>query len=213
MTHWMKWSLGFIAASLLSGCGILAVGAVTGTTTIMADRRSPGVQAIDLGIQLEAANHLAKRYGDNAHITVTSFNQKVLLTGEAKDAEIKGGAGAYVQSLKNVRSVFNEIVIGPNSSFSARASDTYLASRIKTQMIFTNDLPSNSMNIVVEAGNVYLMGILTKEEAERAKKVASNTSGVKQVFVFFDIISNAEKLRLEQQGKAETSQPDTNVNN
>jgi hypothetical protein len=57
------------------------------------------------------------------------------------------------------------------------------------------------------------MGILTKEEAERAKKVASNTSGVKQVFAFFDIISNAEKLRLEQQGKAETSQPDTNVNN
>ncbi len=211
--HWMKWSLGFIAASLLSGCGILAVGAVTGTTTIMADRRSPGVQAIDLWIQLEAANHLAKRYGDNAHITVTSFNQKVLLTGEAKDAEIKGGAGAYVQSLKNVRTVFNEIVIGPNSSFTARASDAYLASRIKTQMIFTNDLPSNSMNIVVEAGNVYLIGILTKEEAERAKKVASMTSGVKQVFVFFDIISNAEKLRLEQQGKAETSQPDTNVNN
>ncbi len=209
----MKWSLGFMAATLLSGCGILAVGAVTGTTTILADRRSPGVQAIDVGIQLEAGNHLIKRYGDNAHITVTSFNQKALLTGEAKDADIKGGAGAYVKELKNVRSVFNEIIIGPNSSFTARANDTYLASRIKTQMVFTNDLPSNSMNIVVEASNVYLMGILTNEEAERAKKVASNTSGVKQVFVYFDIISNAEKLRLEQQGKAEASQPDRNVNN
>ena len=213
MTSMMKWSLGFMATTLLSGCGVLAVGAVTGTTTILADRRSPGVQAIDVGIQLEAGNHLIKRYGDNAHITVTSFNQKVLLTGEAKDADIKGGAGAYVQSLKNVRSVFNEVVIGPNSSFTARANDTYLASRIKTQMIFTSDLPSNSMNIVVEAGNVYLMGILTKTEAERAKKVASNTSGVKQVFVFFDIISDAERLRLEQEGKADRSQPNTNVNN
>jgi hypothetical protein len=57
------------------------------------------------------------------------------------------------------------------------------------------------------------MGILTKTEAERAKKVASNTSGVKQVFVFFDIISDAERLRLEQEGKADTSQPNTNVNN
>jgi osmotically-inducible protein OsmY len=209
----MRWSLGFLAASLLGGCGILAVGAVTGTSTILADRRSAGVQAIDLGIQLEAGNHLIKRYGDNAHITVTAFNQKVLLTGEAKDADVKGGAGAYVQSLKNVRSVFNETIIGPNSSFTARANDTYLASRIKTQMIFTNELPSNSMNIVVEAGNVYLMGILTKAEAERAKKVASNTSGVKQVFVFFDIISDAEKARLEQQGKADASQPNTNVNN
>jgi hypothetical protein len=69
------------------------------------------------------------------------------------------------------------------------------------------------MNIVVEAGNVYLMGILTKAEAELAKKVASNTSGVKQVFVFFDIISDAEKARLEQQGKADASQPNINVNN
>jgi osmotically-inducible protein OsmY len=80
-------------------------------------------------------------------------------------------------------------------------------------MIFTSDLPSNSMNIVVEAGNVYLMGILTKTEAELAKKVASNTNGVKQVFVFFDIISDAERLRLEQEGKADRSQPNTNVNN
>jgi osmotically-inducible protein OsmY len=135
------------------------------------------------------------------------------LTGEAKDADIKGGAGAYVKELKNVRSIFNEIIIGPNSSFTSRANDTYLASRIKTQMIFTSDLPSNSMNIVVEASNVYLMGILTKAEAERAKKVASNTSGVKQVFVFFDIISDAERLRLEQEGKADRSQPNTNVNN
>jgi len=213
MTRWMKWSLALTATTLLSGCGILAVGAVTGTATILADRRSPGVQAIDLGIQLETGNQLVKRYGDNVHITVTSFNQKVLLTGEAKDADIKGGAGAYTKELKNVRSIFNEIVIGPNSTFAARASDTFLASRIKTQMIFTNSLPSNSMNIVVEAGNVYLMGILTKAESELAKKVASNTSGVKQVFVFFDIISEAEKLRLEKQGKAEASQPDTNVNN
>lgn len=213
MTRWMKWSLALTTTMQLSGCGILAVGAVTGTTTILADRRSPGVQAIDVGIQLEAGNQLIKRYGDNAHITVTSFNQKVLLTGEAKDTDIKGGAAVYLKELKNVRSVFNEIAIGPNSTFTARASDTYLASRIKTQMIFTNDLPSNSMNIVVEAGNVYLMGILTKAESERAKKVASNTSGVKQVFVFFDIISEAEKLRLEKQGKADTSQPDTSVNN
>jgi hypothetical protein len=69
------------------------------------------------------------------------------------------------------------------------------------------------MNIVVEASNVYLMGILTKAEAERTKKVVSNTSGVKQVFVFFDIISDAERLRLEQEGKAVRSQPNTNANN
>lgn len=213
MTRYAKIGISLFAMALLSACGVLAVGAVTGSATVLADRRTPAVQAIDIGIELEAGNQLLKRYGESAHITVTSFNQKVLLTGEAKDADIKGAAGAYVKELKNVRSVFNELVIGPNSTYTARASDAYLASKIKTQMIFTNDLPSNSMNIVVEAGNVYLMGILTQGEAERAKKVASNTNGVKEVFAYFDIISEAEKVRLEKQGKADTSQSNINNNN
>ncbi len=196
-----------ILTSFLSACGVLAVGGVAASAAILADRRSASVQAIDKGIELEAVNALAKRFGDNAHINVTSFNQKVLLTGEVKDADIKGEAGAYVKAMKNARSVYNELVIGPNSSYTARANDSYLESKIKTQMIFTEELPSNSMAIVAEGSSVYLMGILTQKEADIAKKVASNSSGVKEVFVYFDIISDAEKVRLEKQGKADETQP------
>ena len=74
-------------------------------------------------------------------------------------------------------------------------------------MIFTDKLPSNSMAIVAEGTSVYLMGILTQNEADIAKKIASNTNGVKDVFAYFDIISEAEKARLEKQGKADESQP------
>lgn len=198
-----------LISSILSGCGVLAVGGVVAGASVMADRRTPAVQAIDKGIELEAGNALAKRYGDNAHINVTSFNQKVLLTGEAKDADIKGQAGAYVKAMKNVRSVFNELTIGPNSTYTARANDSFLESKIKTQMIFTDKLPSNSMDIVAEGASVYLMGILTQNEAAIAKKVASNADGVKDVYAYFDIISEAEKIRLEKQGKADESQPDS----
>lgn len=191
---------------------MLAVGGVVAGASVMADRRTPAVQAIDKGIELEAGNALAKRYGDDAHINVTSFNQKVLLTGEAKDADIKGQAGAYVKAMKNVRSVFNELIIGPNSSYTARANDTFLESKIKTQMIFTDKLPSNSMAIVAEGSSVYLMGILTQNEAAIAKKVASNADGVKEVYAYFDIISEAEKVRLEKQGKADESQPNSAPN-
>jgi osmotically-inducible protein OsmY len=76
-------------------------------------------------------------------------------------------------------------------------------------MIFTEQLPSNSMAIVAEGSSIYLMGILTQSEADLAKKIASNTSGVKDVYVYFDIISDAEKVRLEKQGKADQSQPDS----
>ena len=74
-------------------------------------------------------------------------------------------------------------------------------------MIFTEQLPSNSMAIVAEGGSIYLMGILTQKEADIAKKVASNANSVKEVFVYFDIISDAEKARLDKQGKADESQP------
>lgn len=198
-----------LIASLLSGCGVLAVGGVVAGASVMADRRSPAVQAIDKGIGLEMGNALDKKFGDSAHINVTSFNQKVLLTGEVKDAGIKEQASAYTKTNKNVRSVFNELIIGSNSSFTARANDSYLESKIKTQMIFTDKLPSNSMAIVAEGSSVYLMGILTQNEAAIAKKVASNTSGVKDVYAYFDIISEAEKLRLEKQGKADESQPNS----
>ena len=194
-------------ASLLSACGLLAVGGVTAGAAVMSDRRTPAVQAIDKGIDLEASNALEKQFGDSAHISITSFNQKVLLTGEAKDVEIKERAAAYVKSMKNVRSVFNELLIGPNSSFIARANDAYLESKIKTQMIFTEQLPSNSMAIVADGSSIYLMGILTQNEASLAKKVASNSNGVKNVYAYFDIISEVEKKRLEKEGKADLTQP------
>jgi osmotically-inducible protein OsmY len=199
--------LATLVATQISGCAVVAVGGVAASATIMADRRTPAVQAIDKGIELEAENALAKRFGDNAHINVTAFNQKVLLTGEVKDDDIKNEAGAYVKAMKNARSVFNDLVIGPNSTYTSRANDSYLESKIKSQMIFTDQLPSNSMAIVAEGSSVYLMGILTQSEAELAKKVASNTSGVKEVFVYFDIISQEEKMRLEKQGKADQTQP------
>lgn len=205
--------LATLIASQISACAVVAVGAastgVVGGIAVMADRRSPAVQAIDKGIALEAENALAKRFGDNAHINVTSFNQKVLLTGEVKDAEIKAEAGSYVKAMKNARSVFNELIIGPNSSYTSRANDSYLESRIKAQMIFTDQLPSNSMAIIAEGSSVYLMGILTQQEADLAKKVASNTNGVKDVYAYFDIISQEEKTRLEKQGKADQTQPNS----
>lgn len=201
--------IAIVIAMQLSACGVLAVGGVAAGAAVMADRRTPGVQAIDKGIELEANNALSKKFGDNAHINVASFNQKVLLTGEAKDLDIKGQAGDYVKAMKNVRSVYNELMIGPNSSYGSRANDSYLESKIKAQMIFTEKLPSNSMDIVAEGSSIYLLGILTQSEADLAKKVASNTNGVKDVYVYFDIISDAEKTRLEKQGKAEQSQPDS----
>ena len=198
--------------SQLSACAVVAVGAVAGSAAILIDRRTPAVQAIDLGIELQANNAILQKYNNDAHINVKSFNQKILITGEAKNNEIKSQITQYASSLKNGRAVYNEVLISPNSSYTSRALDSWMVSRIKTRMIFEKDLPSNSMSIVAESGRVYLMGILTANEAQKAKFIAADTSDVKEVFVYFDIISPAEKARLEQIGKGEISQPSSPAN-
>ena len=152
-----KFLVAVIAVSQLSACGVIAVGGVAATATVMADRRTPGVQAIDKGIELQASGAFDKKFADSAHINVTSFNQKVLLTGEVKDAAIKSEAESYIKGLKNVRSVFNELIIGPNSTYTMRANDTYLESKIKTQMIFTQQRPRYVLRIKVRPVNPELL--------------------------------------------------------
>jgi osmotically-inducible protein OsmY len=194
-------TLGFILAGLgsvtLTGCFPLVAGGMAGGALVIADRRNPGTQAIDRGIQLEAESFLIKKYGDNLHVNVSVFNRRVLLTGEVRTEQLKAEVASSVKAMKNVTEVFNELVAAPLSSLSARANDTYLTTRIKSVFVATEGVPSNSMKVVTEASKVYLMGIVTESEANRAVAIAREVPGVKQVTKVFDLISEADKRRLD----------------
>jgi osmotically-inducible protein OsmY len=191
--------LGAVGATTLSGCFPLVAGGMAGGAMVIADRRNPGTQAIDRGIQLEAESFLIKNYGDNIHVNVTVFNRRVLLTGETRTEGLKLEVANKVKAIKNVADVYNELVAAPLSALSARANDTYLTTRIKGSMIAQEGVPSNSMRVVTEASKVYLMGIVTEAEAERAVNIARSVPGVKQVTKVFDLISEADKRRLDGQ--------------
>ena len=191
--------LGAVGATALSGCFPLVAGGMAGGAMVIADRRNPGTQAIDRGIQLEAESFLIKNYGDNIHVNVTVFNRRVLLTGETRTEGLKLEVANKVKAMKNVVDVYNELVDAPLSGLSARANDTYLTTRIKGSMIAQEGVPSNSMRVVTEASKVYLMGIVTEAEAERAVNIARGVPGVKQVTKVFDLISEADKRRLDGQ--------------
>jgi osmotically-inducible protein OsmY len=186
-----------VSASILSGCFPLVAGGMAGGALVIADRRSPGTQATDRGIQLEAESFLTKKYGDNIHINVSVFNRRVLLTGETRTEAIKTSVEADIKNMKNVTAIFNEMVAAPISGLSARANDSYLTTRIKAILIATEGVPSNSMKVITEASKVYLMGIVTDAEANRAVEIARSVPGVKQVTKVFDLISEADKKRLD----------------
>jgi osmotically-inducible protein OsmY len=185
------------SASALTGCFPLVAGGVAGGALVIADRRNPGTQSIDRGIQLEAESFLIKKYGDNIHVNVSVFNRRVLLTGEVRTDGIKSSVETDVKNMKNVTAVFNEMVPAPISGLSARANDSYLTTRIKGAFVATEGVPSNSMKVITEASKVYLMGIVTDAEANRAVEIARSVPGVKQVTKVFDLISEADKKRLD----------------
>ena len=138
--------------------------------------------------RLKASHAVKQELGEKNNITVTSYNRNVLLTGEAVDAASKEAAEKAVRTVDNVRNITNEIMIDTKSTFSERNNDTYITSKVKARMVKENRFPSNYVKVVTEATTVFLLGIVTKQEAEDAVDIARSTSGVGKVVKVFEYI-------------------------
>jgi osmotically-inducible protein OsmY len=88
--------------------------------------------------------------------------------------------------VESVRNVVNEIQIGPPTSYGARSNDSYITSKVKARLLDNKIVSPNYVKVVTEAGTVYLMGMVTRKEAEAAAAVASTTSDVKKVVKVFE---------------------------
>jgi osmotically-inducible protein OsmY len=122
---------------------------------------------------------------DNNHINVTTFNQIVLLTGEATTPQIREEAESAARSVDGVNQVYNQILIKGPSSGLTRASDAWITAKIKTQMLATKDLKSSTIKVITENGTVYLMGIVNREQADGAVFIARQVNGVQKVIKIF----------------------------
>lgn len=119
------------------------------------------------------------------HIAICTFNNVVLLTGQTTAPSLAQKAEALARDTAGVNRVYNQITIkGPSSSLT-RASDSWLTTKIKTQLLATKGLHSGSIKVVSENGNVYLMGVVTHEQADIAVSVAREVSGVQRVIKVF----------------------------
>lgn len=189
-----------IAAVLVSllgtGCAPLLIGgAMVGGVNVATDRRTSGTQLEDETIEVKAASRLREQIGDKAHINVNSYNRVALITGEANSEETRARVEALVGGVENVQKVLNEVAIGPSSSLTGRSNDVVIQGKIKAKLIDARDLISNAFYVVVERGNVYLMGRVSEREANRATEIARQVSGVRKVIRAFEIISEEELAR------------------
>jgi osmotically-inducible protein OsmY len=175
------------AIPLLDGCApaVVAVGVGYGAV-VAGDQRSTGAQLDDQTIEIKIATTVGGKWGNEVHLNATSYNGVVLLTGEAPSTIVQDEITKIAKSTDRVRSVQNEMVIGPVTDLSARTNDTYITSKVKTRLLEDEKLKALYVKVVTERGVVYLMGIMTREEGNQAAQVAATTSGVARVVKVFE---------------------------
>jgi osmotically-inducible protein OsmY len=176
-------------AALLQGCAPLVVGgAVAGGAMVAVDRRQPDIMATDERIEIQATNRINELFKDKGHINVTSFNRQVLLTGEAPTEALRQDAERSAATTPEVRGVVNDLQVRAPSDLSQRSNDTYLTSVVKSRFVTAQKFNPIHVKVVTEAGTVYLMGLVTRREADDATQLARTTSGVKRVVRVFEYL-------------------------
>ena len=188
---------GMVALSL-QGCVEMVLGTAVVGTFAASDRRTFGAQTEDKSIIFKGETRASKLVGDAGHVNVTSFNRKVLLTGEVKDHQMKNMVEREIARIEGVLSVVNELEVAGVSSFTSRSSDSLITSKVVASFVDAKDIFSNSFKVVTERGNVYLMGRVTQREGARAAEIVSGISGVHRVIKVFDYISEEELKSMSQ---------------
>ncbi|MCB1957029.1 MAG: BON domain-containing protein [Rhodocyclaceae bacterium] len=197
-------TLALLAATLpaLQGCfPVVAAGAATGAF-MAADRRSSGAYVEDEGLEWKVGNRVKERFGDAAHVNVTAFNRVVLLTGEISDESSRAALDQIAAGVPNVRGVTNEVQVAGVSSLTSRGNDAVVTSKVKARFVDANTFGANHVKVVTEAGTVFLMGLVTRGEADNATEIARTTSGVRKVVRVFEYITPEEAKNLQLQGKS-----------
>jgi osmotically-inducible protein OsmY len=175
---------------LAQGCVPLVIGGAATGVAVAQDRRTAGTMADDESIEAKASGRIRNRYGngDDPHISVISYNRSVLLVGQAPDAQTKAEVERIVRGVENVRNVLDEIVVSGATSFGTRSNDALITSKVKARFIDAQKFNVLYVKVVTENGVVYLLGLVTKQEANDASEIARTTSGVQKVVRVFEYI-------------------------
>lgn len=176
-----------LSVTTIQGCAVLVVGAGVGAASAAHDRRTLGVQLDDktaasrISVALSEVEALKA-----ASITVQVFNGTALLVGQAPTNELIQLAQQTASSVKNIKKLHNQIRLGRPISTSDAAHDVWLASKVKTQLLADKRVDGLNIEIEVEHGEVFLMGLVNQQEANIAVDIARNIEGVKQVVKAFE---------------------------
>jgi len=180
-----------LSALLLQGCVAAAVvGSAAVGTKAATDPRTVGTQVDDRTLKLSVNSALGKdeQIKKSARSNVTAYQGKVLLVGQAPDTELASRAKQIAMGVEGETEVYNEIRQGQPISLGTASSDTWITTKVRSQLLGSDQVKSSNVKVTTENGEVFLLGLVTEREASAAADIASRVSGVKHVTTAFTFI-------------------------
>ena len=187
-----------LVLTVVSQLGCVAA-VVTGAAVGMMsahDRSTLGAQTDDQTIEIKAPQRLLQAIRNSTAVNVIVFNRRALLVGQVLDETEKRAAEQAIARIENVQAVYNELSVGSGSTLSRQASDGYISTKVKASLIDVGGVAANHVKVVTEDGVVFLLGLVTRSEADRAAAVASRVSGVRKVVTLFETITEVDANRV-----------------
>ncbi|MCB1735364.1 MAG: BON domain-containing protein [Gammaproteobacteria bacterium] len=186
--------LGLIAA-LLCGCAPVIIGGAAATGGAVAhDRRTTGSVVEDQTIGFKIRDRLNPQNGfteESSDIGISSFNGLVLLTGTVTDNALRQRAETQAREVEKVRIVYNEIRLGPPSSMQEDADDLFITTQAKAELFHVEGqgaIDPLRVSVTTVSGTVYLMGLLTRAEADAVTEEIRHIGGVNKVIRLFEYL-------------------------
>jgi osmotically-inducible protein OsmY len=179
--------LAYFSASIAGCAGVLVGGAAT-SAVVVHDERTTGTFIEDQAIELKAIEAIRGNVElkEQTHISVTSYNQVALVTGQAPTEELRQTAISIISRVEKVRHVYDEIAIAAPNSMVTRSSDSLLTAKVKTKLFTLNNIDATKVKVVSENGVVFLMGILSRADAITAADGTSRVGGAQKVVKLFE---------------------------
>lgn len=166
--------------------GVAAVGA----GAVVSDRRPARILVEDQKIESEAIDSINsdRQLAKDVHVSVTSYNQIVLLTGQAPDQNASDRIIQHVLNTGKTRGIHNHVEQRAPTTLGQRSRDTLTTGRVKSALLGEEGLSALQVKVVTEDDVVYLMGMVRRGEAERAAEAAQQVDGVRRVVLVFEYI-------------------------
>jgi osmotically-inducible protein OsmY len=187
--RWAAVTVLLVSAAVLQACvDAVVVGGVATGVLIASDRRQSEVMFADRRIEFTAGSRVGDALKGQGHVNITSYNYTVLVTGEVPTAQVKADVEKIVGEVPQVKAVINELQIAGASSTASRSNDAYITSKVKANFLGNGKFRPTDVKVVTEASVVYLLGLVTHEEADAATEIARGTGGVQKVVRVFEYV-------------------------